>query len=144
MSEKIFIASDHAGFALKERLKAQFPNYDWQDLGAFDEDRVDYPDYAHQLCKKVAGDDFKTLGVLMCGSGQGMAISANKNPGIRAALCWAPEIAALAKEHNDANVLCLSSRHIDEPTNFQIFEAFMNTNFAGGRHQDRVQKIENP
>lgn len=143
MLQKIFIASDHAGFALKESLKKQFPHFSWEDLGPESEDRVDYPDFAHSLCEKVIASDYKTLGVLICGSGQGMVISANKHKGIRAALCWTPEIAALSKEHNDANVLCLSSRCVSEQTNFEIFNSFITTEFAGGRHLDRVNKIEN-
>lgn len=144
MSQKIFIASDHAGFALKESLKKQFSNYVWEDLGPASEERVDYPDFAHLLCEKVINSGSQTLGILICGSGQGMAMSANKHKGIRAALCWSPEIAALSKEHNNANVLCLSSRHINESLNFEIFKSFMATEFAGGRHLDRVNKIEKP
>lgn len=144
MSQKLFIASDHAGFALKESLKKQFSDYVWEDLGPASEDRVDYPDFARVLCEKVIASEYQALGVLICGSGQGMAISANKHKGIRAALCWTPEIAVLSKEHNNANVLCLSSRHIDEALNFEIFKSFMATEFAGGRHLDRINKIEQP
>ena len=142
MTQRIYIASDHAGLALKESLKNRFQDIAWVDLGPFDDQRVDYPDFAKHLTLKVSQSDFKTLGVLICGSGQGMAIAANKQEGIRAALCWNEEVAKLAREHNDANVLCLSSRLVDTETNFLIFQTFLNTKFEGGRHLERVKKIE--
>ena len=109
------------------------------DLGTHTDQSVDYPDYANLLCDEVLKN--KGLGILICGSGQGMAIRANKFKKIRAALCWSPEIAKLSREHNDANVLCLSGRHIAIETNFNIVETFLNTSFLGGRHLQRVEKL---
>lgn len=142
MQQRVYIASDHAGFELKEFLKSRFKEFNWIDVGPFDLERVDYPDYAKQLCVKVAQSDYKHFGVLICGSGQGMAMTANKQPGIRAALCWSEDIAKLSRAHNDANVLCLSAREIDKETNALIVLSFLNTEFEGGRHLERVKKIE--
>ena len=136
---KLFIGSDHAGFQRKNELKARFPDIDWIDVGTSAEASVDYPDYADQVAKKVIETDGR--GVLICGSGQGMAIRANRYPKVRAALAWNPEIAKLSREHNDANVLCLGSRHTDTNTAAEILKTFLNTNFEGGRHTARVTKL---
>ncbi len=146
MIKKLFIGSDHAGFELKRNLiafiKSHFETLEISDLGPESADSVDYPDYAHKVCKSVLeAKSTQIMGLLICGSGQGMAITANKQKGIRAALCWTPEIAKLSREHNDANVLCLSSRHINENVNQEILKAFLSTEFEGGRHQNRINKI---
>lgn len=137
--QSLYIASDHAGFALKEELKTRMPEVAWQDLGAYSTSSVDYPDFADRLARAVtaSGDQ----GVLICGSGQGMAIRANRYPTIRAALCWSPEVAKLSRQHNDANVLCLAGRLIDSKANLKILKAFLETSFEGGRHMARVEKL---
>ena len=150
---KIFVASDHAGFDIKSAVLAQLtkrPLYQVMDLGVSDKASVDYPDFADKTVRelmKVGGDDptfTSHFGLLICGTGQGMAIRANRHRGIRAALCWNTEIAALAREHNNANVLCLPGRYIDEDLAWQITEKFLTTEFAGGRHSPRVMKLEKP
>jgi len=145
---KILIASDHAGFELKQKFVERYKKmgqglYEIVDLGPATNDRTDYPDYADKLV--IAGRSEKNvMGVLICGSGQGMAIRANKYPEIRAALCWNEESAKLSRQHNDANVLCLGSRLVEEAMAFRIFELFTTTPFEGGRHADRVKKISAP
>lgn len=139
----IFIASDHAGFELKEKLKVLAPDLPWQDLGPTDTTSVDYPDYANKVTTKVIGQP-TSLGVLICGSGQGMAIRANRNPKIRAALCLTEEMASLARAHNNANVLCLGARLTDGKTAAAILESFLKTTFEGGRHERRVAKLSEP
>jgi ribose 5-phosphate isomerase B len=150
-SKHIFIACDHAGLPLKKILMEKFPNLPWVDMGTNTEASVDYPDYAEKLAHKLfedhvdaetAQDIFHTtMGVLICGSGQGMAIKANRYPHIRAALCWTPEIAELSRKHNNANVLCMGSRTTDHTLALQIFEKFLTTPFEGGRHGSRVAKL---
>lgn len=137
---KLYIASDHAGYALKEELKVLHNDIDWIDLGTTSDARVDYPDYADKLAKAIISDP-KLMGVLICGSGQGMAIKANRHPQIRAALCWNEDIAILSRGHNDANVLCLGARHTAADHAADILTAFINAEFEGGRHQDRVNKL---
>ncbi len=151
-NEICFIASDHAGLALKHKI-IETLQLNFIDLGPSTEESVDYPDYAHKLCEQLIhkqqglpegaenGPDLNLSGILICGSGQGMAITANKYPTIRAALCWNEEIAKLSRQHNNANVLCLSARYIDMNLNLKIVKAFMETPFEGGRHQRRVEKI---
>lgn len=136
------IGSDHAGFHLKEELKLIIKSYgfDFYDFGTFSEHSVDYPDFAVPLCRSIEkGTDI--YGILICGTGNGMAMTANKFQGIRAALCWKPEIAALARQHNDANVLVLPARHIDLKEAEKIFQAFTESDFEGGRHVGRVVKM---
>ena len=142
MAPKIFIANDHAAVSLKQLFIKDFPEIEWVDLGTSTEDSVDYPDFAKQLCVKME-EGPESLGLLICGSGQGMAITANKFAHIRAALCWNTEVAQLAREHNKANVLCLGSRLLSPESAKEIFKAFIETDFAGGRHQRRVDKINN-
>ncbi len=138
---KIHIASDHAGFELKEAIKKQFSNrFEWEDHGTFSSESVDYPDFAHPLAAAVANDAAER-GILICGTGNGVAITANKHANVRAALCWNHDIAALARQHNDANVLVMPARFIDQATAFDLVETFFNTAFEGGRHERRVQKI---
>ena len=110
------------------------------DAGTFTAESVDYPDFAHEVANHVLNDD-KSLGVLICGTGNGMAITANKHAGIRAALCWAPEIAALAKQHNNANIIVLPARFISQELAIETLNAFFNAEFEGGRHQRRIDKI---
>ncbi|MCB0348928.1 MAG: ribose 5-phosphate isomerase B [Bdellovibrionales bacterium] len=137
---KLFIASDHAGFDLKEELKKLHDDIEWTDLGPDSDQRVDYPDYADKVARAII-DDPKQMGVLICGSGQGMAIKANRYPQIRAALCWNEDIAILSRGHNDANILCLGARHTTADHAADILTAFINAEFEGGRHLDRVKKL---
>jgi ribose 5-phosphate isomerase B len=143
MAETIPIASDHAGFEMKERLKRELSalGYTPLDLGTDGAAPVDYPDYAHPLAEKVARGEVQR-GVLLCGTGLGMAYAANRHRGVRAAVVWSPEIARLAREHNDANVLVLPSRCISEDEGVDILKQWLTTPFAGGRHSRRVAKIE--
>lgn len=137
---KVFIASDHAGFDLKESLKKRFADkFEFEDFGAFSTQSVDYPEFAHKLAQSVL--DKNQYGVLICGTGNGMAMTANKHAGIRAGLCWNKDIAALIRQHNDANILVMPARFIPEETAFEILETFFATEFEGGRHQRRVEKI---
>lgn len=138
---KVWIASDHGGFALKEQLKSALTDTEWHDCGCDSEESVDYPDFADKLIKEMESE---ARGVLICGTGQGMSIRANKHSHIRAALCWNKEIALLAREHNNANVLCLPGRHLSPIEAISIVETFLNTEFSGGRHERRVQKLSNP
>lgn len=139
---KIAIGSDHAGFVLKKQLIdfLRTKGIDFQDFGTFSETSMDYPDVAHPVCKEVISENFD-YGVLICGSANGMAITANKYAGIRAALCWNDEISALARQHNNANIVCIPARFISEHEAFDILNTFLNTPFEGGRHQARVAKI---
>jgi ribose 5-phosphate isomerase B len=140
---KILIASDHAGFELKEKLEAQLTalGYEVEDLGPSDEQSVDYADYAHVLAKRISTDESQR-GILLCGTGLGMSYTANRYPHVRAAVAWAPEIAELAREHNDSNVLVLPARFLGEAEGKAILKAWLDTPFAGGRHARRVAKIE--
>lgn len=135
------IASDHAGFALKEALKERFGGkIDFDDLGPDSEDRVDYPDYGRKMGEAITSGRAQR-GILICGSGIGITIAANRFPSVRAANCVTPEMARLARAHNDANVLGLGQRLIDQETAFAIVEAFLGTEFEGGRHAARVEKL---
>jgi ribose 5-phosphate isomerase B len=142
-SKTILIASDHAGFELKEKLEAQLRElgYAVDDLGPDTADSVDYADYAHPLAQRIS-DGTADRGILMCGTGLGMSYTANRYPHVRAAVAWTPEIAALAREHNDANVLVLPARFVGEDEGKAILKAWLDTPFAGGRHARRVAKIE--
>ncbi|MEK6772432.1 MAG: RpiB/LacA/LacB family sugar-phosphate isomerase [Bdellovibrionota bacterium] len=138
----IFIAADHAGLDLKNELIQSLPAIPWKDLGPFNKDSVDYPDFADLVCQKLTTQwNADNFGVLICGSAQGMAMRANKYPHIRAALVWNREIAQLSREHNDANVLCLPARFISPEEATACFNAFQKTNFAQGRHSQRVAKL---
>ena len=139
---KIAIGSDHAGFNYKEAIKdhLQLAGHDVDDLGTFTEASCDYPDYAHAVASAV--EQGKTaFGVLVCGSANGVAITANKHAGIRAAICWEKEIAILARAHNNANIICLPARFISTDAAFEMVDTFLSTPFEGGRHQTRVGKI---
>ena len=139
--KRIFIASDHAGFALKSELKTALPQWEWVDLGPVNGDRVDYPDLAEILAKKVA-ESQEFQGVLVCGSGIGMSIAANKVNGIRAAVVENPVAARLSREHNHANVLCLGSRFIAPAYGVEIAKTWLETPYdQNPRHLQRIEKI---
>lgn len=140
MTKNIIIGSDHAAFKLKEAILKQFSQHNIIDVGPNNEDSVDYPDYAKLVSEKVLATP-NSIGILMCGSGIGMSIAANKIKGIRAALVTSIEAAPLARQHNNANVLCLSGRLMDTQTNLAIVEAFLGARFEGDRHQRRIDKI---
>ena len=139
---KIAIASDHAGVEYKKQLVKYLEEKGKEmiDLGPYSEERVDYPDYAHALAKKISNKEVD-LGILFCGSGNGINMSANKHQEIRSALCWNKEIAELARQHNKANVLTMPARFISFNEVKEITEVFLNTDFEGGRHEGRVNKI---
>ena len=139
---KIAIGSDHAGFEYKTKIKHFLENkgFEVKDLGAYSPDSVDYPDFAHPVAQTVE-DNEADWGILVCGSGNGVAITANKHQGIRAALCWNVELAQLARQHNNANILCLPARFVGMEETLAMVEAFANTTFEGGRHSNRVAKI---
>lgn len=139
----IAIGSDHAGFEQKEAVKnyVESLGYRVTDFGPFNTDSVDYPDYAHKVANAVL-EQTNTLGILLCGSGNGVCLTANKHAGIRAALCWLPELGALAKQHNNANILCLPARYISNAIATEIVSSYLNASFEGGRHEKRVEKID--
>ncbi len=140
--KKIFISSDHAGYNLKEQIKNKFKKkYYFEDLGT-DSSKVsvNYPDYAHKLCKKV-GKNSKNMGILVCGSGMGMSMAANKHKKIRAAVCYSLKNTKLSRLHNNANIITLGSRLTKKNIAFKCIEIFVNTKFEGGRHKKRVNKI---
>jgi len=139
---KIAIGSDHAAFKLKEVLKKYLISngYDIKDFGCYSEERADYPDFAHPVSNVVESKEFD-FGLLICGSGNGINMSANKHKGIRSALCWNSEIAQLARLHNDANILTLPARYITEEEAKKCVDVFYTTSFEGGRHIERVKKI---
>jgi len=139
---KIAIGADHAGFELKEIIKDFLVKNEvkFLDYGTDGLNSVDYPDFAHPTAQAVENGS-SDLGIVVCGSGNGVNIVCNKHKGVRSALCWMPEIATLARQHNNANVLALPARFISSQTALEIVKAFLNTSFEGGRHQNRVEKI---
>ena len=141
--QQILIASDHAGFALKEALEAELTSlgYAVEDLGPASDASTDYADFAHPLAERVSSGEAER-GVLLCGTGLGMSYTANRYPHVRAAVAWTPEVAALAREHNDANVLVLPARFVGTEEGKAILRAWLDTPFAGGRHARRIAKIE--
>lgn len=143
--EKIPIGADHAGFEMKEQLKTELSRlgYEPVDMGAQSEEASDYPDFAHSLAQQVSTGEARR-GVLLCGSGIGMDIVANRYPGVRAALAWQPEIAELSRKHNDSNVLVLPSRYMSDDAARSALRTWLETEFEGGRHQRRIEKIESP
>jgi len=143
MPEVIPIGADHAGFQMKERLVDELRTlgYEPLDVGAHGPASTDYPDYAHDVARRVERHEARR-GVLLCGTGLGMSYAANRHPGVRAAVAWSPEVARLAREHNDANVLILPSRFVSEEEGVEILRAWLETEFAGGRHTRRVEKID--
>lgn len=139
--QKILIASDHAGYRLKEFLKASFAQkYNFIDLGTNSKVSVDYPDFGNSLAKEIAAETAE-FGVLVCGSGIGISIAANREPKVRAALCYNEDAAELSRLHNDANVLCLGARMTNEKDALKTFKKFFSTEFEGGRHEKRVEKL---
>lgn len=145
MSENLYIAvgSDHAGFEYKESIKEMLIDlgYKVNDFGTFSSDSVDYPDFVHPLAESVERKE-TDFGILVCGSGQGVCITANKHQDIRAALCWTAKLAEMTRKHNNANVLCLAQRFMELEDVFEIVKTFLNTSFEGGRHENRVAKIK--
>ena len=138
----IGLASDHAGYELKEYVKTwlEAKGWEYKDFGTYSTDSCDYPDFAHPLAEAVeTGECYP--GIAICGSGEGISMTLNKHQGIRAALCWTSEIAHMTCLHNDANVLVMPGRFIDTETASQIMDEFFNTEFEGGRHQKRIDKI---
>lgn len=140
--ETIAIACDHAGYELKQQVIAHLRErgYEVKDYGTWTTESCDYPDYAHQVGASVNRGDYRR-GIVICGSGNGVQMTVNKYPAVRCALCWTPEIARLGRQHNDANVLSMPARFIDEETALQIVDEYLDTPFEGGRHQRRVEKI---
>lgn len=138
---KIAIGNDHAGTWLKTALMNHFSNdVEFVNYGTNGDESVDYPDHVHPVANAVESGEC-TLGILICGSGNGVCMSANKHSGIRAALCWNNEISALSRQHNDANICCIPARFLDQEAATRITDTFLNTEFEGGRHQLRVDKI---
>ncbi len=137
---KVAIAADHGGFELKEALKKKLTAYEITDLGTNSNDSVDYPDFGAALARRVASGEFER-GILICGSGIGISIAANKIKGIRAALCHNAYTAEMARKHNDANIIAMGGRVVDEKTATEMTEIFLKTDFEGGRHARRVEKI---
>jgi ribose 5-phosphate isomerase B len=142
MMQKIAIGADHAGFELKELLKKwlEANSFITKDFGTYNTESTDYADFAHPVSSAVEEKEFD-LGLLVCGSANGVAMTANKHQGIRAAICWTEELAALARQHNDANVLCLPARFISTDLAEKILDRFLHSSFEGGRHERRVNKI---
>ncbi|HQS04459.1 MAG: ribose 5-phosphate isomerase B [Sphingobacteriales bacterium 17-39-43] len=136
----IAIGADHAGFEYKNMLIDFLKEYSIKDFGTYSADSVDYPDFAHPVASAVEKAEF-TIGILICGSANGVAITANKHQGIRAAICWNEELAELARSHNNANILCIPARFISPELARQICTKFISTAFEGGRHANRVNKI---
>ena len=143
MNNEIYVGSDHAGYTFKmsllEQLKKQFPDYVWNDLGCHSEDSCDYPEFAAKVAENVVRRSAR--GILICGSGIGVAIAANKIPGIRAATIWDSKSAALSKEHNNTNIITMGARLINLETAVSAVTLWLKTDFAGGRHQKRIDLI---
>ncbi len=150
MKKKILVAADHAGVELKDELvKKLKEDFDVEDFGPFSKDSVDYPDYAHKVCLKLdqiysgmsGSAELQVFGLLICGSGQGMNMAANKFKNLRSALCYQDEIAKMARAHNDAQVICLGARFTNFQDSLNMIRIFSTTGFEGGRHLNRVKKI---
>ncbi|MDX5347914.1 MAG: ribose 5-phosphate isomerase B [Hymenobacteraceae bacterium] len=142
MGYKLAIGGDHAGYEYKKELKKLLDElgHDVTDFGPNSTESVDYPDHVHPLAKAVNNSEYD-FGILICGSGNGVAMTANKYPKVRAALCWQAELAQLAREHNDANILCIPARFVSHEVANDMVKTFLTTAFEGGRHQKRVDKI---
>jgi ribose 5-phosphate isomerase B len=140
---KISIGSDHAGFELKQEVIAHLQNkgISVSDKGCYSAERADYPDYGHLVANSVLNAETE-LGIVICGSGNGINMSVNKHKGIRGALCWNAEVAALAKQHNNANILSLPARYLNKEEALACVDAFLGATFEGGRHQSRIEKID--
>jgi ribose 5-phosphate isomerase B len=142
LTKSIAIGCDHAGVDYKDAIKTYLESkgFSVKDFGTNTKDSVDYPDFAHPVAASVENNE-TAFGILICGSANGVAITANKHAGVRAAICWADELASLARQHNDANVICIPARFVDEASAIKMVDTFMNTAFEGGRHEGRVKKI---
>ena len=138
----LFIGNDHAGYRTKKKIKTSLESsgYKVKDFGTFSEESVDYPDYAH-LVAEVVAKNMRYKGILICGSGNGVCMTANKHKNIRAALCWTTEIAKLARQHNDANIICIPARFVSPELAIEMVNIFLTTEFEGDRHERRVRKI---
>jgi ribose 5-phosphate isomerase B len=138
----IVIGCDHAGFELKSKIITHLSErgFEVKDMGCYSEDSIDYADYAHPVAFEVE-ENSDVTGILICGSGNGINMTANKHQGVRSALCWTPEISKLAREHNDANILTLPGRFVSEELALEIVDVFFSTEFEGGRHLNRINKI---
>lgn len=141
-SKPIAMGADHAGITYKNEIKEWLEKKGFvvKDFGTFNTDSVDYPDFAHPTATSVETGE-AAFGILFCGSANGVAMTANKHAGIRAGLCWLPEIASLTRSHNDANIICIPARFVSIEVACEMIEIFMNTSFEGGRHQNRIDKI---
>ncbi len=141
-TKPIAIGCDHAGFDCKEELISflEAEGMTFKDFGTYNKDSVDYPDFAHPVAEAVQNGE-AAFGVLLCGSANGVAITANKHQGVRAAICWGEELAELARKHNNANIICIPARFVRDGLAEKMLDTFMNTNFDGGRHDNRVSKI---
>ena len=144
LSKPIAIGCDHAGFDCKEDLISflEGEGMKYKDYGTYNKDSVDYPDFAHPVALSVESGE-SAFGILLCGSANGVAITANKHAGIRAAICWGEELAELARKHNNANIICIPARFVRDGDAEKMLDVFMNTAFEGGRHSNRVAKIAN-
>jgi ribose 5-phosphate isomerase B len=142
-SKTIGIGSDHAGFYLKEQILKYLVDSGYLpvDFGCYSQDSVDYPDYAHLVANSISKGDLE-FGILICGSGQGVCMTANKHNNVRASICWNSEISSLARQHNDSNIICLPARFLNYEQVIDILKTFLNTEFEGGRHSKRVSKID--
>src|SRR6201989_509204 len=142
LNKPVAIGCDHAGFDYKEDLISflEGKGINYKDFGTYSKDSVDYPDFAHPVALAVESGDY-SFGILLCGSANGVAITANKHQHIRAAICWGEELAELARKHNDANIICIPARFVREGDAEKMVDAFMHTAFEGGRHANRVRKI---
>ncbi|WP_417428078.1 ribose 5-phosphate isomerase B [Halpernia sp.] len=139
--KKIAIAADHAGFEYKELIKEHLKErFKVEDFGTFSKDSVDYPDFVHPAAISIEKEE-NVFGILICGSGEGVSITANKHQNIRCALCWETEVAKLARQHNNANMIAIPARFVSEKLTLEMIDAFLETEFEGGRHQNRVDKI---
>jgi ribose 5-phosphate isomerase B len=139
---RIGIGSDHAGFEYKEAIRDSLKKNGLhvKDFGTYTPDSVDYPDYVHPLCTEIDNGNID-VGIILCGSANGVAMAANKHQSVKAAVCWENDIAVLSRRHNDANVICLPSRFVSEELAIEMVNLFLNTEFEGGRHKRRVDKI---
>ena len=144
MNEKILIASDHAGFEYKEKVREYLKSqgYECFDLGTYSNESVDYPVFANKLCDELLKTD-NAKGILICGTGIGMSIAANRHKGVRACVCWSEETARLAREHNDCNVLCLGARFLDYELVLEMIKIYLETDFLGGKHKRRIDYLDN-
>jgi ribose 5-phosphate isomerase B len=142
VAKPVAVGADHAGYDYKAQIVAylEAKGFTVNDMGTYSPESTDYPDFAHPVASAVESGE-AAFGVLVCGSANGVAITANKHQGIRAAICWLPEIASLARQHNNANVICLPARYVSVQEAAEMVETFLNTAFEGGRHEKRVNKI---